>query len=239
MPRAGFLRGGDAGFERRHHVDDLRGLPRHRWQLELLAGRLLGDEVQDLEPVVVLVLGGSNSAVSDLANTFDRNFLQQVRGGHRAWWAGGLRSVSGCCCSTSNRASRKPRTTGERTIRSRRGGCGAEPVQRPTYVEFLLAQRLYRAPRCGQHLRGGAWYPARPSGTWVTRGFDVGRHARTGVRTASLCTSFGDDDAFVRPGATAYARRSRRVALPTPSMSPQLDRLAWSLPGTIATLSTN
>ncbi len=46
----------DAGFQRRHQVDDLRLLGRHLRHLELLAGGLLGDQLEDLFAVVVAVL---------------------------------------------------------------------------------------------------------------------------------------------------------------------------------------
>jgi hypothetical protein len=48
----------DAGLERRHHVDDLRLGRLDGWELELLAGGLAADQVEDLDPVVVLVLVG-------------------------------------------------------------------------------------------------------------------------------------------------------------------------------------
>jgi hypothetical protein len=48
----------DARLERRHHVDDLRLGRLDGGELELLAGGLAADQVEDLDPVVVLVLVG-------------------------------------------------------------------------------------------------------------------------------------------------------------------------------------
>src|SRR5262245_11339933 len=48
----------DAGLQRRHQVDDLRLLGGHLGHLELLAGGLLLDQVEDLLAVVVVVLVG-------------------------------------------------------------------------------------------------------------------------------------------------------------------------------------
>jgi hypothetical protein len=45
-----------ARLEGLHHVDDARCLTRRRRELELLPCRLLGDQVEDLDPVVVFVL---------------------------------------------------------------------------------------------------------------------------------------------------------------------------------------
>jgi hypothetical protein len=71
------LGGLDARLEGGHHVDDLRLLGLDGRELELFAGGLLADQVEDLDPVVVLVLvrlelGGER----DLASTFDRNLRQ-------------------------------------------------------------------------------------------------------------------------------------------------------------------
>ena len=54
---AGCLGRFDAGLQRGHEVHDLRRRSRRLGQLELLPGRLLGDQVEHLHPVVVLVLG--------------------------------------------------------------------------------------------------------------------------------------------------------------------------------------
>ena len=58
MPAAGRLGGFNAGLECRHHVDDLRLLGLCGRELELFACGLLADQIQDLDPVVVLVLVG-------------------------------------------------------------------------------------------------------------------------------------------------------------------------------------
>jgi hypothetical protein len=58
MPLAGRLGSLDAGFQGGHHVDDFRLLIGNRRELELLPGRLLGDQVERLDSVVVLVLVG-------------------------------------------------------------------------------------------------------------------------------------------------------------------------------------
>jgi len=52
----GRLGGLDARLKRSHHVDDLRLVRLDRGELELLAGGLAADQVEDLDPVVVLVL---------------------------------------------------------------------------------------------------------------------------------------------------------------------------------------
>jgi hypothetical protein len=83
MSAPGRLGGLDARLERRHHVDDLRLARLDRRQLELLAGGLATDQVEDLDPVSSWYLSGSNSAVSDLTSTFDRNPYQEVREGYR------------------------------------------------------------------------------------------------------------------------------------------------------------
>src|SRR5262245_44407867 len=58
VPLAGRLGRLDAGFQRRHQVDDLRLLGRRLRHLELLAGRLLGDQIEHLLAVVVVELVG-------------------------------------------------------------------------------------------------------------------------------------------------------------------------------------
>jgi hypothetical protein len=55
---AGRLRRLDTGLERRHHVDQLGLLRLDGGKFELLPGGLAADQVEDLDPVVVLVLVG-------------------------------------------------------------------------------------------------------------------------------------------------------------------------------------
>jgi hypothetical protein len=81
----GCLGGLDACLERSHHVDDLRLVRLDRGGLELLTGGRAADQVEDLDPVVVLILVRANSALGDLTSSFDRNFYQEVRAGSRAW----------------------------------------------------------------------------------------------------------------------------------------------------------
>src|SRR3954452_14251419 len=55
---AGLLGSGDAGLQGGHQIDHLRWFSCRGWQLERLAMRLPVDQVENLHPVVVVVLGG-------------------------------------------------------------------------------------------------------------------------------------------------------------------------------------
>jgi hypothetical protein len=75
----------DARLERSYHVDDLRLLRLHGGELELLAGGLAADQVEDLDPVVVLVLVGVELGGQRPNQYFLQRFsIREVREGYRA-----------------------------------------------------------------------------------------------------------------------------------------------------------